>query len=137
MPRFVILEHDHPNLHWDFMLEAGGRLRTWRLAEPPGAGPSVPAEPIADHRPAYLDYEGPVSGDRGTVRRWDAGEFEWVADEATRLVVRLDGARVRGRFALVRDEGGRWTLQSLAAQEGGLNDVRDGPESGEVPTMTS
>ena len=37
MPRFVILEHDLAELHWDFMLEAGGVLRTWRFAAPPEA----------------------------------------------------------------------------------------------------
>ena len=26
MPRFVILEHDHPEVHWDLMLEAGASL---------------------------------------------------------------------------------------------------------------
>ena len=28
VPRFVILEHDYPELHWDFMLEAGAVLKT-------------------------------------------------------------------------------------------------------------
>src|SRR4051794_8490712 len=55
MPRFVILEHDHPVLHWDFMLEVGDVLRTWRLAAPPAAGMTVPAEPSFDHRKLYLD----------------------------------------------------------------------------------
>lgn len=81
MPRFVILEHDHPELHWDLMLETGDVLRTWRLAEPPTAiGQSIRAIPIADHRTMYLDYEGPVSGNRGTVNRWDAGRFETDGD---------------------------------------------------------
>jgi hypothetical protein len=69
MPRFVILEHDHPELHWDFMLEAGAVLRTWRLAAPPALGQVVAAAASFDHRLLYLDYEGPVSGGRGTVRR--------------------------------------------------------------------
>src|SRR5205807_395991 len=43
MPRFVILEHDHPELHWDLMLEAGPVLRTWRLAAPPQPGRAVAA----------------------------------------------------------------------------------------------
>ena len=34
MPRFVILEHDHPSLHWDFILEVGEVLWTWRLSAP-------------------------------------------------------------------------------------------------------
>jgi hypothetical protein len=31
---------------------------------------------IADHRSLYLDYEGPISGDRGVVRRLDRGTIE-------------------------------------------------------------
>ena len=60
VPRYVILEHDHPARHWDFMLESGDVLRTWRLAAPPRPGGAVAAEPSFDHRRAYLDYEGPV-----------------------------------------------------------------------------
>src|SRR5204862_462785 len=72
MPRFVILEHDHPERHWDFMLEAGPVLRTWRLAKAPDAtGIRIAAQPLGDHRALYLDYEGPLSGARGTVTRWD------------------------------------------------------------------
>src|SRR5436305_12258768 len=62
MTRYVILAHDHPFLHWDLMLEHDGSLRTWRLATPPVADQDVAAEELADHRLAYLDYEGPVSG---------------------------------------------------------------------------
>ena len=73
MPLFVVLQHDYPTLHWDFMLEAGKSLRTWRLMSPPTQDSEVGAEPLANHRLRYLDYEGPVSGDRGHVARWDAG----------------------------------------------------------------
>src|SRR2546429_613448 len=45
MPRFVILEHDHPELHWDLMLEAGPVLRTWPLAAPPQPGGASAAPP--------------------------------------------------------------------------------------------
>ena len=77
MPRYVILEHDHPHRHWDLMLESGDVLRTWRLAEPPQPGRAVAAEPIGDHRRAYLDYEGPIRGNRGRVKRWDGGSCDW------------------------------------------------------------
>ena len=77
MPTFVVLEHDHPELHWDFMLEHGGVLKTWRLpASWPAAGQKLPAVALADHRLQYLDYEGPVSGDRGRVVRRDRGSYE-------------------------------------------------------------
>ena len=100
MPRFVILEHDWPARHWDLLLEAGAVLRAWRLLAEPGAGVAVPAQPNADHRLLYLDYEGPVSGDRGTVSRWDAGTFDWVADEPDRVTVEFAGVKLSGVFAI-------------------------------------
>jgi hypothetical protein len=110
VPRFVILEHDHPQLHWDFMLETGEVLRTWRLAAPPVAEGAVAAEPIFDHRLAYLDYEGPISGGRGTVKRWDRGTFSCQVEEADRMVLQLEGTRLRGRVVLARNENGTWSL---------------------------
>src|SRR5437868_1093145 len=43
MPRFVVLEHDWPSLHWDFLLEAGEVLLAWRLLEEPATGQDVRA----------------------------------------------------------------------------------------------
>jgi hypothetical protein len=100
MPRFAILEHDWPTPHWDFLLEAGSVLRSWRLLEEPGPGREVPAEPNAAHRLLYLDYEGPVTGGRGMVRQWDVGTFDWVVDEQDRIVVELHGARLTGMFTI-------------------------------------
>jgi hypothetical protein len=117
MPRFVILEHDHPRLHWDLMLEHGDVLRTWRLAESPRAdGADVPAEPSFDHRPLYLDYEGPVSGDRGTVRRWDHGTYTVVEDNGDSLTIQFVGERLRGLLVLRRTGEGAWVFGRL--QEG-------------------
>jgi DNA polymerase Ligase (LigD) len=115
MPRFVVLTHDHPKLHWDFMLEHEGVLRTWRLAKEPDATDSIEAEPLADHRIAYLEYEGPVSGGRGEVRRWDRGNYELIESSPERVVVRLAGSRLRGEAALERTvESANWTFQMRA-----------------------
>ncbi|MBY0526091.1 MAG: hypothetical protein K2R98_22035 [Gemmataceae bacterium] len=110
MPRYVILEHDHPFLHWDFMLEAGDVLRTWRLGAAPQVGTTIRAEPLGDHRKQYLDYEGPVSGGRGSVKRWDAGTIVWHVDGCDRVVVALRGHRLSGSGALERDASGRWSF---------------------------
>jgi hypothetical protein len=107
MPRFVILKHDWPSLHWDFLLESGSVLRSWRFHAEPGLGTDAPAEPNAVHRLFYLDYEGPVSGGRGNVCRWDAGTFEWVLDEPERVVIELHGERLVGRCVI---EGMRFRL---------------------------
>jgi len=71
--RFAVLLHDHPVVHWDFLLENGETLRTWRLPRDPCQQDVTDAEEIAPHRRFYLDYEGPVSGGRGVVRRVAAG----------------------------------------------------------------
>jgi hypothetical protein len=107
-PRFVVLEHDHPFLHWDLMLEAGPSLRTWRLAGPPAAGAEVEATPIGEHRRMYLDYEGPVSGDRGRVVRWDHGTFAWEREEGGLVAVRLEGGRLQGLLRLRREAAESW-----------------------------
>jgi DNA polymerase ligase (LigD)-like protein len=114
MPRFVILTHDWPHPHWDLMLECGGVLRTWRLLQAPEIGKDVAAEPLGDHRKLYLDYEGPVSGNRGTVRRWDAGTYESISESPDRLCVKLQGRRKSGTIVLQKTRDSRWLLSSPA-----------------------
>jgi DNA polymerase Ligase (LigD) len=112
MPRFVILTHDWPFPHYDLMLESGKVLCTWRLTSLPAHGaPPVAAEPLGDHRNAYLDYEGPVSGGRGEVRRWDAGDFEWEHGADEKIVIRLRGVRLTGRLVLLRLEQRQWVCE--------------------------
>jgi hypothetical protein len=101
MPRFVVLTHDWPFLHWDLMLEDGEILRTWRLSQPPDTQGAVDAEALPDHRLAYLDYEGPVSGDRGTVLRWDQGTYELLDRTESRVVIRFAGRKLIGIAAIL------------------------------------
>lgn len=103
MPRFVLLTHDHPFLHWDFMLERGDHLRTWRLSAEPDGDEEVTAEPLPDHRLDYLDYEGPVSGNRGEVRQWDKGVYRLLEETPERITVELQGARLQGRGVLQKN----------------------------------
>ena len=78
VPRFVILEHDFPEPHFDLMLEDGDALRTWRLPAMPGIGKILFAPELPRHRLLYLDYEGPVSGDRGSVVRRASGSYNTI-----------------------------------------------------------
>jgi len=114
MPRFVILEHDHPSLHWDLMLESGEVLRTWRLTRPPEPGRAVSATATFDHRRVYLDYEGPISGNRGQVSRWDYGTFSWRESEEDRLELELTGMRLRGVLSMRRSTDPEWVLTVTA-----------------------
>src|SRR5262245_20434688 len=108
MPRFVILDHDYPFPHLDFMIEWGERLRTWRLLGEPAPGRTLSAAAIGDHRKDYLDYTGPVSGGRGRVQRWDAGTFRLDAESADELRLTLSGDRVNGAVVIRRVDGDSW-----------------------------
>jgi hypothetical protein len=121
MPRFVILRHELPEgqpraSHWDLMFEAGSVLRTWAIDQDLLSVGDQTAEALADHRRAYLDYEGPVSGDRGTVTRWDRGEFAIERDEPRRFVARLAGQKLQGRLTLVSDQAGHSWRVSFTAE---------------------
>ena len=116
MPRYVILTHDHPSLHWDLMLERGDTLRTWRLATTPVEGEIIVAEAIADHRHMYLDYEGSVSNNRGTVSRWDSGTYEGNVEDGDRIEIEIHGKKLNGRLSLNRgDAANVWKLEYTAS----------------------
>ncbi len=102
MPRFVILRHDSPRgEHFDFMLEAGGVLKTWALPRAPEAGVEMNCEALADHRLAYLDYEGPISGDHGVVTRWDCGTYTVERQNDQEWAVALAGDKLVGQATLL------------------------------------
>jgi hypothetical protein len=110
MPRFAILEHDHPHRHWDLLLESGDFLRSWRLDAEPQLGQTIRAEAIPDHRLLYLDYEGPVGGNRGRVKRWDNGLFTGSLEEEQRIALLLEGRRLQGAVTLEWRQGPEWRV---------------------------
>lgn len=116
MPRYAILHHEMPTdrgrpTHWDFLLESGDVLRAWALDAEPGVGRTIAARPLVDHRKAYLDYEGPVSDDRGRVTQWDAGTYRLANETGRQLVVTLDGRRLSGTVTISLGEDARWQLE--------------------------
>lgn len=117
MPRFVILRHEmstspRAGVHWDFMLERDGKLRTWALVAEPVMGVEIAADALADHRIDYLQYEGPIGGDRGEVRRWDEGQSEVRYETPIELAVELKGTKLAGTAYLKRADAAaeRWTF---------------------------
>lgn len=102
------------------MLEVDGMLRTWRLLDEPGIGRCVRAEELADHRLAYLDYEGPVSGGRGNVARWDSGQFEGTLNAAGSLRVVLQSRKL-GQTMTVAIEAGQARFSAADSVGSGAN----------------
>jgi hypothetical protein len=72
----------------------------------------VVAEPLGDHRRDYLEYEGPVSGQRGQVSRIDAGSYETLSESRESWTVELSGVRLRGAAMLTAGikNTDKWTL---------------------------
>lgn len=120
-PRMVLLCHELPDgsWHFDWMIEtpgqAEGPLRTLRVHERPDAADRFTAELLPDHRRAYLDYEGPVSGGRGTVRRVASGIVERLALGPERIEILGTLAGATRRWIGVRDGGSAWAFESRPA----------------------
>jgi hypothetical protein len=105
--RCVILHHEGvEDPHYDLFFETtpGSPLATWRASRwPIQAGDYLVR--IADHRRDYLDYEGPISGDRGRVRRVYAGLCAAVALREGHLEVLFTDGR---ELLLTKDSPELW-----------------------------
>lgn len=128
--RFVLHCHTgHGPRHWDLMLEDGDVLATWRLGHSPleaDRGP-IPAVRIADHRKAYLTYEGPTSGNRGQVVRHDSGTYRTLDRCPDEWTFDLQGRQLSGEFSLRRVTSlpGREPVWELRRREGRRRESRD------------
>lgn len=104
--------------HWDFMIEVDGVLATWALSAQPLAEQRISTIQLPDHRRAYLEYEGPISGDRGAVKQWDRGVYRLVQRKADLVQVQLKGQILSGLATLTRaSEDGAWWFGFHASRE--------------------
>lgn len=123
--RWVLLRHDLPSggWHFDWMLQRSSGaegLLTFRVEsrpDQPGFG-FFEADRLDDHRTAYLDYEGEVSGGRGSVRRVASGVLVSLDEEGGRLEVEIDveGERWRWLGVPMEPAGKRWVFAGQTRQ---------------------
>ena len=123
--RYVILHHtgwpDHPN-HYDFLLQLNpGRDDNDRalkaFATTADLFPAVGSRFTMneDHRRAYLDYEGPVSGGRGSVVRVDHGTLRWLFTSRNFKFI-ASGTKLYGVFCMREIFHGGYALEYLAEE---------------------
>ncbi len=123
---FVVQKHAARRLHYDFRLELDGVLKSWAVAKGPSYDPKDKrlAVRTEDHPMEYGGFEGTIPKGEyggGAVMLWDRGQWYPEGDPNEgyakgRLKFRLDGEKMRGRWALIRmggrsGEGGKnWLL---------------------------
>jgi bifunctional non-homologous end joining protein LigD len=103
--RFVVHEHQATRLHWDLRLEHKGALASWAV---PNGIPEDPkhnrkAVHVEDHPLSYIDFEGTIpagSYGAGEVSVWDRGTYTCEKWQAGKIIIVLQGVRLRGRYAL-------------------------------------
>ena len=118
MPRFVIHKHKATHLHFDFRLEMEGILKSWAVPKgvPEDAGIKRLAVAAEDHPLDYIDFEGIIPKwhyGAGTVEIWDNGNYELESMEKGKLVFRLEGRRVKGRYAMIHTNEKSWLIFKL------------------------
>ncbi|MDF1663611.1 MAG: DNA polymerase ligase N-terminal domain-containing protein [Planctomycetota bacterium] len=99
--RFSVLKHTLPadqGWHFDVFFEMAEALFSLKLDEAPSL--DFVATRQFDHRKKYLDYEGPISGNRGSVTIWDRGKMKGEVQLGEAFTVELFGAKLSGRFTV-------------------------------------
>jgi hypothetical protein len=112
--RFVVQKHQKESepAHWDLMLESGGILETYRIAEPPEkwGKEAIEAVKIFDHQLKFLSYEGPVNKGKGRVDIADNGEYWVLSQDDKQRLLEFAGSILNGNFLLVPISGEKWKL---------------------------
>jgi bifunctional non-homologous end joining protein LigD len=114
---FLVQKHDARRLHYDLRLEWKGVLLSWAVTKGPSADPRQKrlAVRTEDHPLSYGEFEGVIPARQyggGTVMLWDQGQWEPLTDPDTgleqgKLRCRINGARMKGEWTLVRMHDGK------------------------------
>ncbi|MGQ9551467.1 MAG: DNA polymerase ligase N-terminal domain-containing protein [Candidatus Bathycorpusculaceae bacterium] len=104
---YVIHKHFATHLHYDLRLEMDGVLKSWAVPKEPPVSPDVKrlAVQVEDHPVEYADFEGTIPEGEygaGTVEIWDRGTYNLLDQKESKLVVDINGNRLKGVYVLVR-----------------------------------
>lgn len=106
--RFSIRSHIVPvdsdrQDHWDFFLESDQRLLSWEIQPFENNLPAqIQATRRKDHRIKYLDYQGPISKDRGILYAIDLGALHWETLSEDLVSGTISGKIFNGSFQIER-----------------------------------
>jgi DNA ligase D-like protein (predicted 3'-phosphoesterase) len=104
---YVIQKHAATHLHYDLRLEMDGVLKSWAIPKEPSTSLGVRrlAVQVEDHPIEYANFEGTIPEGEygaGTVEIWDRGTYKLVDRKEDKLIVEINGNKLRGAYVLVR-----------------------------------
>ncbi|MEM3378499.1 MAG: DNA polymerase ligase N-terminal domain-containing protein [Candidatus Bathyarchaeia archaeon] len=104
---YVIQKHAATHLHFDLRLEMDGVLKSWAVPKEPPAevGLKRLAVQVEDHPIEYANFEGTIPEGEygaGTVEIWDKGTYKLIDRKEDKLIVDIEGNRLRGTYVLIR-----------------------------------
>ena len=104
---YVIQKHSATHLHYDLRLEMNNVLKSWAIPkEPPTfAGVRRLAIQVEDHTVEYATFEGVIPEGEygaGTVEIWDRGSYNLIDQKEDKLVIEINGSKLKGIYVLVR-----------------------------------
>ncbi|MEM3458765.1 MAG: DNA polymerase ligase N-terminal domain-containing protein [Candidatus Bathyarchaeia archaeon] len=104
---YVVQKHAATHLHYDLRLEMDGVLKSWAVPkEPPlTVGVRRLAVQVEDHPVDYASFEGTIPEGEygaGTVEIWDKGTYKMIDRKEDKLIVEINGNKLKGVYVLVR-----------------------------------
>jgi DNA ligase D-like protein (predicted 3'-phosphoesterase) len=108
---YVIQEHHASRLHYDLRLEAKEEketvLKSWAIPKEPSLEEGIKrlAVQTEDHPFSYRDFEGTIPKGEygaGSVKIWDKGTYQPLEKETSKWVIRIQGVKLQGAFALIK-----------------------------------
>jgi DNA ligase D-like protein (predicted 3'-phosphoesterase) len=107
---YVIQKHTATHLHYDLRLEMDGTLKSWAVPKEPPTSTGVKRliVQVEDHPLDYADFEGVIPEGKygaGKVEIWDKGTYKVIDREEDKLVVEINGSKLRGSYVLIRFKG--------------------------------
>ncbi|MBW3023304.1 ATP-dependent DNA ligase [Candidatus Woesearchaeota archaeon] len=104
---YSIQKHSATHLHYDLRLEKDRVLKSWAIPkEPPKKkGEKRLAVQVDDHDLDYAFWKGTIpegSYGAGKVEVWDKGSYEVVEQEKDKWLIKINGKKLKGEYALIR-----------------------------------
>ena len=115
MYSYTVFRHDAGAPHWDLFVTGEGRAMHWVV-------PSGIPEEEKDKRLAVggdaqegESEESAYGGEcgRGVEERWDRGTCTIEMSNKIKLVLNVEGERMRGKYLFIIPAWGRWTARKL------------------------